>query len=482
MKTRLLALCALLCGLAAAAPAIAEERIVNYDSQLSIQPDGSLDVVETIRVRAEGVNIRRGLYRDFPTRYKDRYGNRVVVDFELLGVQRDGHPEPYFTEKLSNGVRINTGNDSFLPTPGEFTYAIHYRTSRQLGFFPDHDELYWNVTGLGWSFPIDAVQARVTLPSPVDSAALKLDGYTGRGGEQGRDYDATSNQPGVAVFQTTRSLAQGEGLTIAVGFPKGLIHEPTRGERFRWFLRDNRGVLVGLSGLLMLAVFYLWRWVRVGRDPHAGPIFPRYNPPEGYAPGELRMMRRMGSDKLCFAADVVDMGVRGYLQIYEGSGKDGWRLVREPNCKSRPAGAKPAGAGLQAVQGQRRDRIEEYPGRTRQRRVDGACVGDDQATQAALLQGQRRQCAVGDWVLAAGGRPRLDVVRWKRHPGLDCAGRAGRGHAYRVRTPADGAHERRPQAAGRNRRPAPVPGRRRTRRTEIPARAGPATGAGRQTL
>ena len=121
-------------------------------------------------------------------------------------------------------MRINTGNDNFLPTPGEFTFAIHYRTSRQLGFFPDHDELYWNVTGLGWNFPIDAVQARVTLPSPVPSAALKLDGYTGRGGEQGRDYDATSNQPGVAVFRTTRSLAPGRRPDHRGRLPQG--HHP----------------------------------------------------------------------------------------------------------------------------------------------------------------------------------------------------------------------------------------------------------------
>ena len=331
MTRRALAILSLLGGLALAAPAIADERILNFESDMAVQPDGSLDVVETIRVRAEGSNIRRGIYRDFPTRYKDRYGNQVAVDFELLGVQRDGHPEPNFTERLANGVRINTGNDNFLPTPGEFTFAIHYRTTRQLGFFPDHDELYWNVTGLGWSFPIDAVQARVSLPSPVASAELKLDGYTGRGGEQGRDYEAKSEQPGVALFRTTRSLAQGEGLTIAVGFPKGLIPEPTRAEKFRWFLRDNRGVLVGLAGLILLIAFYLSRWIKVGRDPHAGPIFPRYQPPEGFAPGELRMLRRMGNDKLCFAADVVDMGVRGFLQIHEGSSEGGWRLVREPN-------------------------------------------------------------------------------------------------------------------------------------------------------
>ena len=153
----------LLAGLAPAA-APAQERILGYHADLAVQADGSLEVTETIRVRAEGQRIRRGIYRDFPTRYRDQYGNRMVVDFELLGVERDGRPEPYFTEAMPNGVRINTGNDDFLPVPADYTFSIRYRTTRQIGFFDEHDELYWNVTGLGWDFTIEQASARVTLP------------------------------------------------------------------------------------------------------------------------------------------------------------------------------------------------------------------------------------------------------------------------------------------------------------------------------
>ena len=88
----LLAALALLAALPsqARAQAEAQERILAYDSTVSVNADGSLDVEERIRVRAEGSNIRRGIYRDFPTRYRDRYGNRVVVDFTVQSVLRDG--------------------------------------------------------------------------------------------------------------------------------------------------------------------------------------------------------------------------------------------------------------------------------------------------------------------------------------------------------------------------------------------------------
>lgn len=329
MKKRVRILGALFAILGLASAATAEERILHFDSDLRIQADGSLLVTETIRVRAEGDRIRRGIYRDFPTQYRDRYGNSVRVGFELLGVERDGRPEPNFTERVGNGIRINTGNDDFLPTPHEFTFAIRYRVTRELGFFPTHDELYWNVNGLGWAFPIDEIHAGVSLPSPVDPTQLKLDAYTGRAGDRGKDFEA-GVESGAASFRTTRSLAPQEGLTIVVEFPKGVVHEPTTTQRSGWFLRDNLGVLAALTGLILLFVFYLRRWRRFGIDPPSGPVFPRYQPPQGFAPGELRMLRRMSNDQLCFSADVVDMAVRGFLQIHQG-GKDKWRLVREPH-------------------------------------------------------------------------------------------------------------------------------------------------------
>ncbi|PZO07283.1 MAG: hypothetical protein DCF27_11265 [Lysobacteraceae bacterium] len=329
-------LVAVLACLAWLGPVAAQERIISYDSELTVNADGSLDVVETIRVRAEGNQIRRGIYRDFPTRYKDRFGNRMVVDFELLGVERDGRPEPFFTESRPNGVRINTGNDDFLPVPSDFTFTLRYRTTRQLGFFDEHDELYWNVTGLGWDFPIEQAQARVQLPAAVPKVQMRLDAYTGADGEKGTAFETAAPSDGVATFRTTAALGPQQGLTVVVGFPNGLIAEPTRAQRGWWFLRDNGGVLVALAGLLALVAFYAWRWHLHGRDPQAGPVFPRYVAPEGFTPGELRMLRRMSHDHLCFASDVVDMAVHGYLEIHEGgSGKTGgWRLVRVRGAES----------------------------------------------------------------------------------------------------------------------------------------------------
>ena len=320
----------LLLALLMPALALAEERIVSYDSQVEVRSDGSLEVVEHIKVRAEGGNIRRGIYREFPTRYRDRHGNRVVVGFEVIEVRRDGKPEPWFTEDVANGVRINTGNDDLLPVPLETTFSLRYRTTRQLGFFDDHDELYWNSIGHGWVFPIDTGSVEVRLPQPVPVAQITVEGYSGAPGARGQDFTTSLPAPGVARWQLTQPLQPGEGLTIALSFPKGLVAAPSRQQRLLWLLNDNRGVLAALLGLAVLLVFCVVRWRRVGRDPVAGTIIVRYDPPQGHSPAGLRYMARMGYDTRCFSADLLASAVEGAVAIEREKAflKDAWRLQK----------------------------------------------------------------------------------------------------------------------------------------------------------
>lgn len=360
-------LCVMLLPLALGAHA--QERILDYDVTLDIQADGALEVTETIRVRAQGQQIRRGIYRDFPTRYKDRLNNRVRVDFELLDVQRDGRPEPHFTESRFNGVRINTGDDSLLAVPAEYTYTLRYRTTRQLGFFADHDELYWNATGTGWVFPIEQATVRARLPQRVPSAQLAVEAYTGKQGGKGMDYVAEVPADGLAQWQTTRPLAPREGITVVLTFPKGVIAPPTMLQRVRWFLGDNRGALIALMGLLGLIGWCVSRWLEVGRSPPAGVIIARYEPPPGHTPGGLRYLWRKRYDDRCFTSALLAAGVAGKLRIeHEGGRRGKWALQRMAALPESPDGTD--GWLRQLFSGSGAERLELKPDNAAQ--VNGA--------------------------------------------------------------------------------------------------------------
>src|SRR5688572_29769826 len=85
------------------APASAVERILQFTSDVRVEKNSDLLVTETICVQAEGYEIRRGILRDFPTRYTGRDGRRVQVGFDVLSVTLNGRSETYTTEGLSNG-------------------------------------------------------------------------------------------------------------------------------------------------------------------------------------------------------------------------------------------------------------------------------------------------------------------------------------------------------------------------------------------
>ncbi len=109
-------------------------------------------VTETISVHAEGVEIKRGIYRDFPTIYRGSWGQKKHVLFDVVSCGSDGKPEPWHSENRENGLRLYFGEEDVILPSGDYTYTLQYQT-RQLGFFKDFDELYWNVTGNGWPFP-----------------------------------------------------------------------------------------------------------------------------------------------------------------------------------------------------------------------------------------------------------------------------------------------------------------------------------------
>ena len=269
---------------------------------------------ERISLEVEGREIRRGIVRDFPTDYRDRYGNRVSVPFEVVSVRRDNLAETFALERLPNGLRIRIGRADFLLPLGTHTYEITYRTARQVSHFPDHDELYWNVNGNGWTFAFDHISAEVLLPQAVPAAQLRAEAYTGPQGARGRDYQSFIRDGAVGFSSTTR-LGRDEGLTIVVGFPKGIVNEPGIFRRIGWFFAQNRGAAAGLIGFALMLAFLYWRWSEVGRDPEPGPRFPRYKAPDGMGPAAVRFVDRQAYDDRCFAAALLGLGSRGALRI-----------------------------------------------------------------------------------------------------------------------------------------------------------------------
>lgn len=266
----------------------AAERILSYRADITVQPDASLFVTENITVTVEGVNIRRGIYRDLPRNNGERY--------HIESVFRNGNPEPFFIENSSGNLRVNTGNDDFIPRETT-TFTLVYRVQNAVRFLNKYDEVYWNVTGNNWVFPIDEASASVTLPR--GARVVRQAGYIGGYGstESARYSDLR--------FFAPRPLQAGEGLTVAVGFDKGAVSVSASPHPF------NVWAAIGVLGL-----YFLLTGLAVKRNPPSDSIMPRFDGITGMTPAEANFAASLGAKKdKTLALALLQATVSGYCSF-----------------------------------------------------------------------------------------------------------------------------------------------------------------------
>ena len=310
--------------------------------------------------------MRHGIYRDFPLTFKDAGGRLREVTFSLLGVSRDGKPEPYHTERTHGFIRIYAGDKDVLSSAGDHTYVFQYRTGRQVRWFDGRPELNWNVTGNFWRFPIEAATYRLQL---VDGAhPVRWTAFTGRLGARGTDWRGSASVLGTLSVATTRRLAPGEGLTVVAELPASAVEPPSANTLLWYELFDNRQWIIGGIGLVLVFVYYVAAWSAVGRDPRAGTIIPLFHPPQGISPALANYIRNWGFGRekwRAFTAAALSLAVRGLIRFdqtrrhadAESDRQAAGGRLRKPaggrGCRSSPSSANmPAACAIDRTHGQ----------------------------------------------------------------------------------------------------------------------------------
>ncbi|MEM7729032.1 MAG: DUF2207 domain-containing protein, partial [Pseudomonadota bacterium] len=307
-----------------AAAALAQERITFYDVDIAVEPSGDIEVVETIELVSEGVEIRRGIFRELPAAYTFM-GVRRPYEYELLEVLRDGQAEPVATIRQGNAVTWRIGRADRLLDPGPHRYTIRYRVADQIrrhrdrgDAFGDRDELWFNAVGTYWDFPIERARATVRFQDGAEVVDATV--VTGNRRDERRDASVTVRGDTV-VAETTRPLPARNGLNLSVSVAPGTIAALSAERRARLFwLRHGAVILLGLGGLALL-LFYWRAWSRVGRDPARLPVFARYEPPlakDGapYSPAAVHYLHHKGFREMdALSSLLMQLGAQGVLDI-----------------------------------------------------------------------------------------------------------------------------------------------------------------------
>ena len=298
--------------------------ITDFHSDYIIHADGSLGVVERIVVDFDALQ-RHGIYRTIPVVYKrlvsgdvPMSAGRVRFSLSVRGVT-DGDRNPIMYEVSGTQEKEIKIGDPNRTVTGEQEYVIDYALSGGLGFFERYDELYWQVTGTSWPVPIERASATVLLPPELvrafaDSAPWQAHCYAG-GPESTSDAGCTAEvvSPGTYRFETLAPLTPGEGLTLAAGWPKGIIPPPPLTERAQeGFLRWGP---FGIPFVVFAALFLWWR--RHGKEPPLGSVVPQWRPSEDLRPGTAGALADQRADMDDVIATILDLAVRGYVRIVE---------------------------------------------------------------------------------------------------------------------------------------------------------------------
>ncbi len=323
MRRHTLLLLALLLA-AAACPSVLDARsltIESFEAGITINADGTIRVTEIIRPRFVG--SWNGIYRTIPIEYRTPQGLNYTLFLDILTVTDDtGKSLKYELSRERHYRKVK------IWVPGATnvtrTVVLRYLVHNGLKFFEEHDELYWNVTGDEWQAPIQAVSARIELPSQV--TGLRAVAFTGVYGSREQAARVELGLSDITV-RMLRQLNFREGLTVAIGWDPGVVQRPGLPARAVLFLRSNWAFFIPLGVLVVM--FWVWR-VR-GRDPRRRPISPQYDPPEGLTPAELGTLVDNSPDMRDITATLVDLAVRGFLQIQEHEEKKllGLRTSRE---------------------------------------------------------------------------------------------------------------------------------------------------------
>ncbi len=355
------------------------EQLEAFDIEVALDRAGAMTVTETITYET-GSAPHHGILRKLITaqRYDERYDR--VYPFTLLSVSSDTAPDDVAIEHPAADLSAPGASfgDIFGPSArtvlrigdadveitGTHTYVVRYRLENVINDTDAGEELYWNITGHEWDFPIAATTVRVHGPDDVTdvrcfAGSLRVDDPCA--GAAARD--------GAAVF-SHGALQPNQGMTIAVAFPDGTFDDvaPILDERWTFgrafaVTPTTVGGAATLALACLLGLATLWR--RVARDrqvvgtatdvafgagPDRGtaaaevpvawgadtssPV--EFVPPEGIRPAQLGILLDEKADGIDVTATIVDLAVREHLRIEQigeakrNPKKTKHRLVRLP--------------------------------------------------------------------------------------------------------------------------------------------------------
>lgn len=234
----------------------ASELINSFYSRIEINQDTSLSITEQIDYTT--TVSKHGIYRYIPVNY-NKDGQVEVLQLSNIKVTNDqGKAIPYTRSLDGRFVTLKIG-DPDNTFSGNKIYIIYYQVERGINQFEDHDELYWDITGEGWTVPI--LKSSATIISKYADIKDSVC-YSGAFGDDDGlcNFEAAKNQ---ATFTYLNKINYGDNMTVVLSFLKdNQFIFPTQFKLFLYWLKNNWPIILLPFPLIIM---FIW-WFKKGRD------------------------------------------------------------------------------------------------------------------------------------------------------------------------------------------------------------------------
>lgn len=308
------------------------ESISSFTSDLTVKPDGNLRVVETVKYDF-GQYEKHGFFRVIPLGFKAKGQiDHTRITVESVTDER-GNSYPYqVTSKDPLIVRMGS-EDTFVN--GKHTYVLTYLVRSSIGFFDSYDELYWNLTGKRWQVPMGSVSASIHLPAHVPRNSLQISQYCGLEGEKEQCGAMQIKDDGTVEFETLPgyTLLPEHQITIAVGFPKGVLQPPGLTAKIAFFLKTYWFIPIPF---LLTALWFQKRiryWVKRRSFYKTHPIIAEYDP-RSYTPLEAAFLVNGTAGLNDVTATIISLAVRGCLKITDDDDEFSFTKIQPSRSKN----------------------------------------------------------------------------------------------------------------------------------------------------
>jgi len=291
--------------------------IQDFDSEIVVNKDSSLNITETITADCGSGIDKHGIFRILPEKVEVDGIGTIKAPVELISItDLNGNKYDYSESKNSADKTVTWKIGSADKTvQGTNVYVIKYQVKNAIRFWNnDFDELYWNLTGNFWDLEIDKANIKIIFPAEISEANSKVDLYSGSLGEKGSAY-ANSHwiNSNILAVNSVKKLSMRQGITVAVTFPKNIFtpYVPSF-----WELYGNYLFLL-IPVLVFIICFKIWK--KYGDDPAFNKtVIAQYESPKDMSPIEMGLLMTNGTLKNEFiTAEIINFATKGIITIKE---------------------------------------------------------------------------------------------------------------------------------------------------------------------